>query len=95
MARRRTYTAEFEREAVALAQSSGRTQRQVGSDLRIHETLLQEWRRQIEQGCGRAFPGVGDARDEEVAHLKRELAQVKRERDFLRDVAAFSAQESE
>jgi len=33
------------------------------------------------------------ARDEEVLALKRELARVKKERDFLRD-AAFFAKES-
>lgn len=94
MARRRTYTAEFKREAVALAESSGQTLRQVASDLGIHETLLQKWRRQQRLEGSNAFPGVGSARDEEVARLKRELAQVKRERDFLRDAAAFFAKES-
>ena len=34
------------------------------------------------------------ARDQEFLALKRELAKVKRERDFLRDAAAFFARES-
>ena len=34
------------------------------------------------------------ARDEEVLAPKRELARVKKERDFLRDAAAFFAKES-
>lgn len=32
-----------------------------------------------------AQPDVSVARDEEVAKLKRELARVRRERDFLKD----------
>jgi transposase len=34
------------------------------------------------------------ARDEEVARLKRELARVRRERDFLKDAAAYFAKAS-
>ena len=56
--------------------------------------MLQRWRCQIRSEGTAAFPGVGNARDEEVARLKRELAQVKRERDFLRDAAAFFTKES-
>ena len=41
-----------------------------------------------------AFPGQGKSRDEELTKLKRELAKVKQERDFLRDAAVFFAKES-
>jgi transposase len=41
-----------------------------------------------------AFIGQGKARDAEVAALKRELARVKKERDFLKEAAAFFAKES-
>lgn len=41
-----------------------------------------------------AFTGSGVPRDQEMATLKRELARVKKERDFLRDAAAFFARES-
>ena len=94
MARRRTYSAEFKREAVALADAPGQTLRQVAADLGIHETLIRKWRRQQREDGAKAFPGAGSPRDEEMARLKRELAQVKRERDFLRDAAAFFAKES-
>ena len=42
----------------------------------------------------KAFRGQGHARDEELARLKRELERVKRERDFLKDAAAYFAKES-
>jgi transposase len=41
-----------------------------------------------------AFPGQGRSRDEELTALKRELAKVKKERDFLKEAAAYFARES-
>jgi transposase len=41
-----------------------------------------------------AFAGTGTPRDEERARLKRELARVKKERDFLREAATFFAKGS-
>ena len=38
-----------------------------------------------------AFPGKRRRRDQELADLKRELAQVKKERDFSREAAACFA----
>jgi len=40
MARRRTFTKEFKRKAVALTESPGQTFRQVAKDLGIRESLL-------------------------------------------------------
>ena len=40
------------------------------------------------------FGGQGKPRDEEITRLKRELARVKKERDFLKEAAAFFAKES-
>jgi len=56
--------------------------------------LLWRWRRELERSGKKAFPGIGVARDEEILALKRELARVKKEREFLRDAAAFFAKES-
>ena len=41
-----------------------------------------------------AFPGKGQTRNDEITTLKRELAQVKKERDFLKEAAAYFAKES-
>jgi len=40
---------------------------------------------------GAAFPGTGTPHDQELARLKRELVLVTRERDFLKEAAAFFA----
>ena len=42
-----------------------------------------------------AFPGSGFTRDKEVTALKRELDRVKKERDFLREAAAYFAKRSQ
>ena len=93
MAKRRKYSEEFKREAVGLTRQSGASVSQVARDIGVAANLLFRWRRQLE-GELKAFPGSGVARDQELLALKRELAKVKRERDFLRDAAAFFASES-
>jgi transposase len=55
--------------------------------------MLFRWRRQLGEK-GEVFPGAGVARDQELLPLKREFAQVKRERFFLRDAAAYFVSES-
>jgi len=66
---------------------------QVVRDIGVGSGQLFRWRREFDGG-GKAFPGSGVPRDQEVMALKRELSKVKRERDLLRDAAAFFARES-
>jgi transposase len=93
MAKRRKYSEEFKREAVALTRQPGASVSEVARDIGVGSNLLFRWRRQLE-GDATPFPGSGVARDQELLQLKRELAKVKRERDFLRDAAAYFASES-
>ena len=67
---------------------------QVARELGIGANLLGRWRRELGADGAKAFRGQGVARDEEVARLKRELARVRRERDFLKDAAAYFAKTS-
>jgi transposase len=88
MSQRRKYTKEFELEAVRMTQVPGVTIKQIAEELGINSHLLGKWRTQLrEEGELGAFPGQGTPRDEEVAALKRELARVKKERDFLKEAA--------
>jgi len=90
---RRRYSDEYKREAVAMARSPGTTLQQVASDLGINPNMLGRWRRVLELHGDRAFPGQGHAHDDEVMRLKRELARVTKERDFLKEAAAFFAKQ--
>jgi transposase len=93
MGKRRKYSEEFKREAVSLTRRDGASVSQVARDIGVSAGQLFRWRREYE-GNEKAFPGSGIARDQELLALKRELARVKRERDFLRDAAAYFASES-
>ena len=58
----------------------------------MNANVLSGWRR--EQGrLGKTFTGAGVPREEELADLRRERSRVKKERDFLRDAAAFFAKD--
>ena len=91
---RKKFSAEFKREAVAQTQVPGVSLRQVAAELGINENNLWRWKKQLESQGVKAFQGQGNPRDEEMARLKRELARVKKERDFLKEAAAFFAKES-
>ena len=95
MPRRRKFSPEFKREAVAMTEIKGATVRQVANDLGIGEEVLGRWRRERRQHGDKAYVGQGEARDEELMRLKRELATVKQERDFLKEAAAFFANGSQ
>jgi transposase len=94
MSKRRKYSPEFKREAVQLARQPHLSCAQVARELGIGANLLTRWKREADMEGDRAFGGTGSARDEEVARLKRELARVTKERDFLKDAATFFAKES-
>ena len=94
MASRRRFSHEYKREAVRLATQSGVTKSQIGRELGINANLLGRWCRDDAANGAAAFPGQGKPRDEEMASVKRELARVKKERDFLHEAAAFFARES-
>ena len=93
MTKRRKFSPEFKREAVALTQQPGVSCRQVALEIGINPNMLSRWKREAEKDKEQAFKGTGSPRDEEVAKLRRELARVKKERDFLREAATFFAKE--
>jgi len=94
MSKRRKFSAEFKRGAVEQASKPGVSCAQVARELGIRDNLLTRWKREIERQGNVTFGGTGTPRDEELAHLKRELARVKKERDFLREAATFFAKGS-
>ena len=89
--RYKRYSAEFKREAILRASEEGNTDKAVCEELGISTRQFLRWRDELQLLGNDAFPGQGRTRDEELAALKRELAQVKKERDFLREAAAYFA----
>ena len=81
---RRKYDREFKLEAVRLVTQGSRPVVEVAKDLGIHENLLYNWRRKYLDDTAHAFPGKGHLKpaDEEMRRLKKELLDVKEERDI-------------
>jgi len=98
MSRRRgykRYSAEFKREALKRASEDGMTDKVVCEELGISSRQLGRWRDELRLLGDNAFIGKGGpSAAEEVIRLKRELAKVKQERDFLKDAVVFFAKES-
>ena len=94
MRQRRRFSAEYKREAVAMLYAPGVTVSQIAAELGIGANVLGRWRRELRQHPSQAFVGNGRSRDEELSQLRRELARVTKERDFLREAAAFFARTS-
>lgn len=82
---RKTYPDEFKREAVRLANERGNIAA-TARDLGIPDNVLHRWKRRLEDAkdTETVFPGQGNPRDAEVAHLKKELARVQMENDILK-----------
>ncbi len=88
------YSAEFKREAIRWAAEEGITDKKVCDELGISTRQFRRCRDELHVLGSDAFPGKGHSRDEELTALKRELVQVKKERDFLKEAAAYFAKES-
>jgi transposase len=90
--RRRTYQREFKESAVELCRSGERSIRSVAEELGIHPTLLGQWLKASEeeqtQGI-KAFPGRGKPRDEELAQLRKEGADLRETNEILKKAMAF------
>ncbi len=92
--RYRRYSPEFKREALKRASEEGVTDKWVCAELGISGRQLLRWRDEFRLLGDEAFPGQGCSRDKELTELKREVAKLRQERDFLKDAAVFFATES-
>ena len=89
----RRFSPEFKREALQRASADGITDKQVCEELGISARQLARWRDELRLLGVDAFSGKSVNRDEELIRLKKELAEVKQERDFLKEAAAYFAKE--
>jgi transposase len=89
----RIYPAEFRRDAVALVRASDKTVTQVAKELGLNRETLRQWVKQdrIDQG---ELEGLTRSEREELRRLRREVAELKVERELLVKAAAFFARET-
>jgi transposase len=89
------YTREFKARAIRLCEESGKPIAEVARDLDVPYQTLYQWMLQAGKAGGAAAsasaPAAAETPAEEVRRLRRELDEVKMERDFLKKAAAFFA----
>ena len=89
--RRRRFTPEFKQEAVDLLRRSGKTVTQVAHELGIGQTTLSRWNG---QAAAAPLGSKSFLATEELKGLRREVDQLRQERDILKKAVAFFAKES-
>ena len=89
---RREFSDDFEREAVRLTETSGRTIKQVADDLGIGLSTLTRWKRQHYEAD--LLSGPHDDAEKELARLRKENELLRQERDLLKKATAFFAKET-
>jgi transposase len=95
MIEKRKYDREFKINAVKLYQNGKKPRAEVGRDLGVPESTFAKWVREVEkEGELKAFPGEGKikASHEELYHLRRELSEIRQERDILKKALAIFSQ---
>ena len=91
------YSSEFRAEAVKLVEMTGLSVDRAAKQLSIPKSSLSNWVRAakkgqlVEVGKGQRLPSEQEL---ELAKLRKELAEVKQERDLLKKFAAYFAKES-
>jgi len=95
---KKSYTAEFRREAVVLAREakrSGKTVSEVARELGVHGNTLSLWvRRDDSEHAGSGKNTEGLTPEQELEQLRKENRILKMEREILKKAAAFFAKES-
>lgn len=92
----KSYPESFRREAVRLADQPDRTAADVARELGIHVGQIYNWRTQFNKLSKKQFTvteGTNYSKDEkdEIRKLKKRVAELEQERDFLKKATAYFA----
>ena len=94
--KRRSFSPEFKAETVALVRTSKRSVSQIAADLGICASLLRRWIRQADVDAGNGRPEeLTSEEKQEMSRLRREVRELRMEREILKKAAAFFAKESQ
>ena len=87
--KRNRYTDEFKAEVLRAVETRGqRTIGEVAASLGVSETLIHSWKSRVNAAA--AHVDRGETLEQEVRRLRRELSDVKKDRDVLvKSIAVF------
>jgi transposase len=93
---RKSYNDAFRREALRLSEQPGRNATEVARELGIHPGQIYNWRTQFNKLSKRQFTvadgtNYAKAESDEVRRLKKRVAELEQERDFLKKATAYFA----
>ena len=92
--RRRSFTAEYKADVVAMCRGGERSVRAVALDLGLPPKTVHRWVTEAENGVrGQRNELAGSERDE-LAQLRKEVRVLREERDILKRATAFFARET-
>jgi len=91
--KRRTFTAEYKAEVVALYRTTEKSVAQIAKELDLTESAVARWVAQGEVDDGKR-EGLTTTEREELAYLRRENRILREERDILKRATAFFAKET-
>ena len=92
--KKRSFTAEFKRNAVQLVLTGKKPRSQVARELGIRADLLFRWQRALSPKSTAAFEAENTtASERRIRELERENETLREEREILKKAAAFFAKE--
>jgi transposase len=91
---RRSFTEEFKAGAVRLVLDEGKSISQVGRDLDVAQSVIGNWVKQARADRSHGKTGLTTEERAELTRLRREVKDLRQQRDILKKAAAFFAKES-
>ena len=89
---RRTHTAEYKAEVVRMVRAGGKTVSELCRELGVAESSVYAWVKQADIDDVESPVGaLTTSERQELAQLRREVHELKKEREFLGKAAAFFA----
>ena len=88
---RRRFDDDFKAQAVRLVLDEGKTVAAAARDLDLTETALRDWVKRARADRTHGRTGLTTAEREELARLRKEVRELRTERDILKKAAAFFA----
>ena len=89
--KRRNYTEDFKRDAVALVTEHGYKPSEAARSLGVGDNLIRRWKREFEDEASGAR--LSSDEHEELQRLRKEVRMLRMEKEILKKASAYFAKE--